>query len=241
MVSPLLDATLEGLDAKMAEHNPGHVVGAFRFGDRVEDTRALSLALDQGRFDLFKLTVDIAEGARSGVFILGLPHVPLAQKTPTSDASQSDYRGSGIKSVALDASIPLTAVIARLNEPLNLICAFQPGMVLPLPADCLSQAELSARPRHLVAEVQLGQVNGMRAVRLRLPSDEDAPTVVLPDSVTHPEKPAQEAQDEPSAMPAIPQDEPKPLADLPDDWSPEDDLPEFALNDPLPLASMSRT
>lgn len=247
MLAPLVDATLDGMDARMADHDPAYAPVNLRFGDRVDDTRALSLALDAGRYDLFKLTVDIAEGARSGVIILVLPEraapvKPSAAAGPNDDKAQQ----TSMTSIAMDATIPLTAVIAQLNQPLNVICAFEPGMILPLPADCLGQAELVARPRHVVADVHLGQVNGMRAVRVCVSSDMADDSAVLPPAPL-PNTLGDAAGVEPiSDLPAMPElaDLPmaaEPLADLPDDWSPDDDLPDLDLPEPLSLTPMPST
>ena len=176
MVAPLLDATLEGFDAQLLAHHEAYQPGNFRFGDKMDDTRALSLALEGGgRFDLFRLTLDLAEGAKTGAISIALPKRVVANPTGVKPGEERALPTGNLEKLALGASVTLSAVLARLNHPLRDICALKPGMVLPLPAECLGQSELVAPPRHVVAEVVLGQVNGMRAVRIMMQGGEKRP------------------------------------------------------------------
>jgi flagellar motor switch protein FliM len=73
MVAPLVDALLDGIDAEMTAGVEGHVPRGFRFGDRMEDLRALGLALDAPEFDLYRVTADLGPGARTGRLDLLMP------------------------------------------------------------------------------------------------------------------------------------------------------------------------
>ncbi len=169
MIAPLLDATLERYDTQLSEHNEAYRPSEFRFGDRVEDTRALSLLLDDGQFDLFRLTLDLAEGAKTGVIFLALPHRKTKKSASNRIRGDKDQKSPVLHKQALDAPVAFTTVIARLNQPLNVVCNLQQGAVLPLPLGCLGQSELVTSLGHLVADVHLGQLSGMRAVRVMLP------------------------------------------------------------------------
>ena len=169
MVAPFLDATFEGFDTQLVAHIETHTPGVFRFGDKVEDARAMSLMLESGRFDLFRLTVELEEGAKIGVLMVALPcRNPV---TPPADSSDegAPARQSSLEKLALDATVTLTTVVARINLPLHEICALKPNMALPVSASSLGESQLVAHPDHVVADVHLGQVDGMRAVRIMLP------------------------------------------------------------------------
>lgn len=178
MASEFLDRVLDGFDAHLLEHADGHRPLELRFGDLIEDARVLALTLDDGQFDLFRITVTLAEGAKTGLISFVLPHratakapgrVPAAPKTETPLAA-----------TVLQATAVLDTVLARLDMPLGEVCALKPGMLLPLPNDSLSETRLYAPHGHMVAAVRLGQLNGQRAVRLvsaeQLPEPEETAT-----------------------------------------------------------------
>lgn len=169
MMSPLVDDLMRRFDAHLAEAAPSYRPRAFRFGDKIEDARALSLALSGDRFDMFNLTLDIADGAKTGSLRVAVPRRPPVRAEPGAAVPAAQSDAHRLEQVAMNAEVVLDAVIARMELPLNRICALKKDMVIPLSPEALSQSELLAPPRHLVAPVRLGQVNGMRAVRIMLP------------------------------------------------------------------------
>lgn len=168
IVAPLLDAVMARYDAQLAADDPDHVERGFRFGDMMEDARTLALALEAPDFDMFRLTLDIGEGAKTGLLVLMLPHLSAPVATPGAGEAGGKPAFNMEKS-ALEAQVPMDAVLTRLRLPLNKICALEPGALLPLPADCLAKTQLVASGGHVVARVKLGQMNGLRAVRFVAP------------------------------------------------------------------------
>ncbi|QGX98478.1 FliM/FliN family flagellar motor switch protein [Roseovarius faecimaris] len=179
MMAPLLDAGLAGADALLEAEQEGYAGGHFRFGDKVEDARVLSLALQGREFDLFRMTVSIGNGAKSGMLSLALPVRPVPSARATGGLSSPSRPASSLKTLAMEAPVTLNAVLSRMRRPLNEICALQPGMLLPVSPDAIAQAELVVRPRYLVAEGRLGQLGGMRAIRIRV-KDEQAGHGAMP-------------------------------------------------------------
>ena len=164
IAAPLVDSMLALADDLLAEAADGPdepAPSGFRFGDMVEDLRMLMLSLDAPDFDLFRLTVDLGEGAKTGVMTLLLPHEPARRKQP--DTAQG---GTTLKANALGAPIVLEAVIERLSLPLREVCTLMPGAVLNLSRRALDDTRLMAAGAHPVATVKLGQAGGWRAVRL---------------------------------------------------------------------------
>ncbi|SEL90717.1 flagellar motor switch protein FliM [Roseovarius azorensis] len=164
MVAPLVDALLERFDERMVEGFEDHVARAFRFGDRVEEPRSLSLVLTDGDYDLFRITVDLGPGAKTGRLDLLLP-VALAPPRK-ADSTRAAHAARGIGEVTLNAPVVLDTVMARVNLTLRDVWAFRPGQIVPLAREALSSAQLVGTGGHLVARVHLGQINGWRAVRL---------------------------------------------------------------------------
>ncbi len=168
MVAPLVDALLAGFDTEMAAGHAHHAPRGFRFGDRVEDARALGLLLPASEFDFFRLTIDLGPGKRTGRLDLLLPPAP-APIPPRSGAVMPQRRADttrDIASVALSAPVVLDAVIARISLPLREAMTLRPGDHLGLPRDCLARSELVAAGGLVAAEGRLGQREGWRALRL---------------------------------------------------------------------------
>ena len=164
IVQPLLDKVLHHYDKQMSEAYPEHLEQNFRFGDMIEEARLLSLALEAPEYDLYRLTIDLGEGAKTGVLKLFLPH----RKTEPADDPKGERKthGSGnLEKNALEAQVAMDAILTRKRMPLNEVCTFAPGTVIPIDIECLSKAELVANGGQVVAKVRMGQMNGMRAVR----------------------------------------------------------------------------
>lgn len=179
MMAPLVDSFLDGFDAEMARGMAHPAAWGFRFGDRVEDARALALLLPAPGFDYFRLTVDLGPGARTGRLDLILPPppqpappargsagpgAPLPPGTPGPEAAMAE--------VALSAPVVLDAVLARISLPLRAAMALGAGDRLALPSDSLGRAQLVAAGGYVVAEGRLGRREGWRALRVEAPPPE---------------------------------------------------------------------
>lgn len=163
--APLVDEMLRAFADRLEALAPGAGPGIYRYGDRLEDARAVALALTAQDFELFRLTVDIARGAKTGVLSLILPAPLLRPAEPEPGTGENGGRFD-IAQVAMDATATLDAVLHRLRLPLSEICGLQPGQLIPVPASAVGSTELTATGGHVVAQVRLGQLNGARAVRL---------------------------------------------------------------------------
>lgn len=187
MVAPLVDALMAQYDAQMAQGVAGHVARDFRFGDRVEDARAMTMALAATEHDLFRLTVDLGSGAKSGQIDLLLP---VALQAPQrAEGAPGGRDRAGIAQLALNAPVILDAVMARVPLMLKDVSAFRRGQIVPLSPEVLATTYLVATKGHVVAKVHLGQMNGWRAVRListdiaRGPGPQQGDAALRPDSM----------------------------------------------------------
>jgi len=195
MITPMVDALLDGIDDEMIAEVDGYVPRDFRFGDMVEDLRALGLALDAPDFELYRVIVDLGPGLRTGRLELLMP----ARRNAPSHTRAEKGRGAcpphrQIGEMALGAPVVLDAVMARISLPLREACKFSPGQILPLAPESLGAIQLIGSGGYLVAEARLGQINGWRA--LRLVASSAAP---LPEAQTAPDPPANLAAAAPAA------------------------------------------
>lgn len=164
IAQPLINAVLEGFDQSMSEAGIADGASGFRFGDRVADAKTLALALSEPEFDHFRLNLDLAGGAKSGVLDVVLPK---AQHEPEGKLGEDGGElALKLEENALNAPVILDATLGRVRVPLQDICNWKAGTVVPLSPDVLSEARLLGAEQHVVATVKLGQLHGFRAVRL---------------------------------------------------------------------------
>ncbi len=167
MVAPLIDAVLADFEGQLAQDPDAPPARHFAFGDMVEDMRGLLLLLVAPDFELLRLTVDLGPGAKTGRLDLLLPVIaPPARATAGQTASATIEPPAHLDQVVSKAPVVLDAVMARLRLPLRDILALKPGDLLPLPRESLSETQLVGTRGHLVATAELGQMNGVRALRL---------------------------------------------------------------------------
>ena len=180
MVAPLVNALMSGFDMQMSAEFDDFRETGFGFGDMAEDARALSLVLVDPEFELFRISVDVANGTKSGCLTVMAP-VPPKNDFGLSHEKTGTQNVSGLEQNTMNAPIVLSAAMARVSMPLKEIWAFQPGHKMALPIDSMNETLLLGAKGHVVSEVRLGQLNGWRAVRFV--SGDDA---ALPLSVDDP-------------------------------------------------------
>ncbi len=163
LAEPLIELLLSRAADLADSPDDRRCLGGFRFGVRVEDVRSLMLMLEADRFRVFDLTVDIAEGAMQGAVCLVLPDLPPETgKDGCNGADTGPRLDQGFGVMRAD----LTAMIGRLRMSLTDLARLRPGDVLPLTRERLEETQLVSITGKPVAAGRLGQVNGLRAVRL---------------------------------------------------------------------------
>lgn len=108
----------------------------------------------------------------------------------------------------------MDAVLHRLVLPLSAAERLQPGDLIPLPVEALDSVELLAGDGAGVAGGRLGQINGMRAVRLAWPEGARGGVAAEAQGAA-PGLPAAEAA-EPAAAAPVPAPAPDLAEDLPE-------------------------
>ncbi len=71
-----------------------------------------------------------------------------------------------MRSAALAAQVEMDVAICKISLPLSELGALKPGHLMKLPKDAVQQAVLKDRIGKTSLPVHLGQLNGMRAVRI---------------------------------------------------------------------------
>lgn len=212
IVAPLVEGMLDRARGELAEGPDAGWTEGLRFGARLDGLRALALALQAPVFRLFRLTGELAGSVCRGEIALALPEPPppVADRAPAPAAD--------LAAAAAAAPVELQAILHRLSMPLAEVGTLTRGRRLTLPSAALGAVELRAPGGPTVTAVRLGQIDGMRAVRLPGPAPEDqaTPALALPD---------EEARGASMEMPATEQQGGAPEAAVPDGPTAPDDPP----------------
>jgi len=196
---PLIDAFLREIRC-LADETPldGWTNGAMS-GPRLSGARSVGLALAEGRYRVVRLTLDFGVGEREGTLVLCLPVASRVAGQPAEAAPPSETFGRQLRANVMDAPARLHAVLHRSRMSLSDVEAFRVGQVLPLAGITVASVRLEGPRQRLLATARLGQVSGLRAVRLEQPSNADLAEVPIADSLRPAVPPPGPAGDAPSA------------------------------------------
>lgn len=163
LTAPLIDAMIDKAAALTDLPADKLCLAGYRFGARAEDVRSLMLVLDAERFRLFDLTLEFSGGVRQGSLTLILPE-PAARAA--EDEARGKTRGPTLERAIGAVRADLTAVICRFRLPLSELAAMEPGDILPVMRERLSETSLVTITGQQIASGRLGQIGGLRAVRV---------------------------------------------------------------------------
>ncbi len=161
LARPLLEAFLNEAEAA-AEGTPlaGWLLGPA-LGERVASSREAAILLPDGRYRAVRLTLDLGAGSRQGFVLL------LALVAPAA-APADEVEGPTVAPLVLRAQSRVEAVLHRFRLALGDAERLAVGQVLPLPGVTVASVQLEAGGVPL-GPGRLGQVAGMRAVRIESP------------------------------------------------------------------------
>lgn len=206
MAVPLVDGVLRRAAGYLADHPDGAWASGFRFGAMMEDVRGLGLALAAADFHVFRLTLDIGPGMRTGELILALP-CPTASPDPSDAADKAATQQ--FQDRVLAAPVRLDAVLCRLSLPLSQLSLIKTGDLLPLNIDALRDIMVETVGHRPVATARLGRLDGFRALRLTLPGQGRA---VQGDAVVGTSTPETGRQETTTSTATAPKSAPEPVA-----------------------------
>ena len=165
LVAPLIDDALKRAEDMVEVPSDKACLMGFRFGAQAESVRSLALGFVADRYRVFNLNIDVGAGQRKGQLTLILPE-PQSQPAEAEPeaATQPDQAGEAL----LTLPTALTAELTRFKVSLSEVAEWKEGDVLPLPVGAdLSRTRLVSPGGEVIAELQLGQARGARALRLR--------------------------------------------------------------------------
>jgi flagellar motor switch protein FliM len=171
MVAPVIERALGALDEALSDEADLVWAGGFRYASFLDDPRPLALLLEDRAYRVLTAQVSLSGGAKSGEVILALPAEgrgvrPRRDTTLADDAHAVQAFTHAMNEVVLAVPCQLDAVLARVTLPLGAVMGLEPGAIVPLPKNALSEIRLEGLDGLPLAEARLGQNSGMRAVRL---------------------------------------------------------------------------
>ena len=227
----LIDAALAGLEAALATSPDLTWTAGFRYASFLDEARPLGLLLEDVPYRVLACDVDIANGRRQGQVMLALPAegrgprpepAAPADETPlTAKAWQAALHGA-----VLGADVVLDGVIGRMRLPLAQALALAPGALLPLTTARIDAVAIIAPGGETVATGKLGQMRGMRALKL-LQIGDSMSGVAEGRQTAAMARPARMALPDPVLDP-VPDAMPDPMAPGLDPLPGGDDLPDFS-------------
>jgi len=167
LARPLLSAILREIEQALADTALAGWLRAPRLTQRLPSTREATMLLSDGRYRVVRLTLDLGAGGRQGLFLL---MVRLPRPKPIEP--EPDRPVITVAAQAMGAQADLEAVLHRLRLPWEAAEAFQVGQVIPLPGVTVASVRIEGGGQDIGA-ARLGQVAGMRAIRIEAPPDSD--------------------------------------------------------------------
>ena len=166
LATPVVDAFLVELSMAAGPTALDGWTTEVSAGARVDGARGTGLKLAENTYRIATMTVDLGIADREGRLTVALPmsRAPLAEKPNKAEWSVE------MEKAVLASSASLRAVLHRLDLPLDRAESLNVGDVLPLGGASLGALRLEAEGGLLAGHARLGQVHGMKAVRVGPPA-----------------------------------------------------------------------
>ena len=168
MIAPLIAGFLAEADETTTGTALAGWTHGYAAGGRVLTTRAAGMVLRDTTFRLVRLTLDLGVADRVGMVLIALP-VSRDHVVPVAPDAASDWAAAMAAAVGL-APAELHAVLHRMRLSLRQVDGFHVGQVIALPGVTVGSVRLEATDGRLLARARLGQMAGLRAVRVQVPA-----------------------------------------------------------------------
>lgn len=180
LTTPFLEGFLRQFDDALTGAPTSYWTCGYHAEDAVLSKHLMVLQLDGAEYRGFEMLSEVGGIERAVKIKLFLPikekaPVPSKQKkVQKAGAPENPKTGDqSMRLSALSANIEMDAVMCKLLMPLSELNNLHTGQLVPLPQNAIQQARLVDRTGRTAQGVRLGQLHGMRAVRLvqDLPKD----------------------------------------------------------------------
>lgn len=168
MVAPMMRAFLQALPEAIAPTPLAGWADGITPGAGFADTRAAGLILTDCAYRILRLEVELGVAERAGLILLALPLAVATEELPLPVPEAPPW-AQAFPSAVARAPARLDALLHRFSVSLATAEALRVGTLLPLPGATVENLRLLADDGRVVGTAKLGQMGGMRAVRLQVP------------------------------------------------------------------------
>jgi len=181
---PFLEVFLRQFDEALEGAPTAYWTQGYHAEDAVATRHLMVLQLDANEFRAFDMQCSLTETGQLMQAQLFLPikekTVKKARKSIANKGLKDNGSGLGtqrMRDAALPAHVEMDAVMCKVLLPLSDLKSLRPGELLKLPQDAARQAHLVDKIGRTSQSVHLGQLHGMRAVRLAHSSAPQSPVI----------------------------------------------------------------
>jgi flagellar motor switch protein FliM len=164
MCFELIDQMLAHFEHIVQEAADPPQIEGYRTAAQLSETRSIPIAFDDIRYRMFRISVDMGRGVRTGEIMFIYP--AFRPKPKPEPGTQSDWQ-TDFKTSVMKTKASLDTILHRVSLPLSDAANLTVGMTIPIPHEALMRVEVVADGRR-VSYGRLGQVNGHRAIRIDL-------------------------------------------------------------------------
>ena len=168
MIAPLITSFLAEAAVSTLGTPLAGWTDAYGVGDRVANTRAAGLTMVDTTYRLVCLTLELGAGDRQGMVQIALPVSPEMKVQHVPDAAVT--WSANIANAVGNAPADLHAVLHRMRLSLRQVDGFQVGQLIAMPGITVGSVKLETTDGRVVARARLGQMTGLRAVRIQAPA-----------------------------------------------------------------------
>ncbi|WP_116084308.1 FliM/FliN family flagellar motor switch protein [Tropicimonas sp. IMCC34011] len=170
LLADLIDGALSGMGAMLAGREEARWAAGWGYSSHLPEIRPLGLMLEETEYRSITLKMSLGVGTgRTGELRLFVPAIgrgPVSTSPGGGDEDAGDSWGDRLRQNVLEADVPLDAILCRLPMRLSEAGRLAVGDVLPIPVAALGEVELVAGEAGAIRRGCLGQIHGLRALRL---------------------------------------------------------------------------
>ncbi len=145
-------------------------IAGFQRANGVLDKRNTDLSIDPQTYRTMTIELSLGGGAKSGTLFFATP------EPGGSDSAGQSKAATQMRKHLPQIEAPLRAVLVRLPVGVGRVQRMAVGDLVEVPIESLQSVRLEGMDGRMIAMARLGQLNGMRAVRL---AGEEAPRAAL--------------------------------------------------------------
>jgi flagellar motor switch protein FliM len=165
MCDPMLAALLAALPQALAGTSFGGWVDDIRLDDQIDSKRWAGLNLRDCPYRVVRMTTDFGIADREADIVIALPVITVAQEPELTPPACINWSSAFQASITASPAC-LDAHLHRFKMPIGAAQSLSVGQVVPLPGCTVNSVRLIAPDGKTVAQAKLGQIGGMRALRI---------------------------------------------------------------------------